>query len=90
MISLVHHLALLFHLNRQQDLVLWDEDLATPTLKLTSSAWVGWHEEDPRPDEIADRWRRGKYRGRQLPAADSVRCRGSFARSAAHWPLSLD
>ncbi|MBT2595877.1 hypothetical protein [Arthrobacter sp. ISL-72] len=47
MISLVHHLALLFHLNRKQDLILWEEDLAKPAFKLTSSAWVGWHEEDP-------------------------------------------
>ncbi|MDE8671093.1 hypothetical protein PY310_21325 [Pseudarthrobacter sp. H3Y2-7] len=47
MIFLAHHLGLLFHVTRRQDLALWEAELATPTVTLTSSAWVGWHEVDP-------------------------------------------
>lgn len=47
MIFLAHHLGLLFHVTHKQDLALWEAELAAPTVTLTSSAWVGWHEVDP-------------------------------------------
>lgn len=47
MIFLAHHLRLLSHLSYKQDLALWEAELAAPTIRLTSSAWVGWYEADP-------------------------------------------
>ncbi|WP_285320799.1 hypothetical protein [Pseudarthrobacter sp. lyk4-40-TYG-27] len=46
MIFLARHLGLMFHLNSKQDVALWEAELAVPSLRLTSSAWVGWYEED--------------------------------------------
>ncbi|WP_309076216.1 hypothetical protein [Paenarthrobacter sp.] len=46
MIFLARHPRLMFHINSKQDLALWEAELATPTIRLTSSAWVGWYEED--------------------------------------------
>lgn len=46
MIFLARHLGLLFHATSKQDLALWEAELATSTIRLTSSAWVGWYEED--------------------------------------------
>lgn len=47
MIVLAHYLRLLSHLRDKQDLALWEAELAAPTIKLTSSAWLGWYEADP-------------------------------------------
>ncbi|WP_269449468.1 hypothetical protein [Arthrobacter sp. B6] len=38
---------LLSHLVHSKDLALWEAELAAPSIKLTSSAWVGWYEADP-------------------------------------------
>jgi hypothetical protein len=46
MIFLARHLGLLSRLNSKQDLALWEAELATPSFRLTSSAWAGWYEED--------------------------------------------
>jgi hypothetical protein len=46
MIFLAHHLGILFPATSKQDLALWEAELEAPTITLTSSPWVGWHEVD--------------------------------------------
>ena len=43
---LVRYLGLLFQLSRTWDLASWEAELKEPITTLTSSAWVGWYEED--------------------------------------------
>ncbi|MGM9473518.1 hypothetical protein ACS5PJ_16135 [Pseudarthrobacter sp. YS3] len=43
---LVRYLGLAFQLSRIQDLALWEAEMTEPTRALTSSAWIGWYEED--------------------------------------------
>jgi hypothetical protein len=46
MILLAHQLGILFPATSNQDLALREPELAVPTITLTSSPWVGWHEVD--------------------------------------------
>jgi hypothetical protein len=46
MILLAHQLGILFPATSNRDLALREPELAVPTITLTSSPWVGWHEVD--------------------------------------------